>query len=50
VLPPHKSFWFWPGRIEIHFLPPVDSQNETTDTLKEKVFEIMKNYYVQNSR
>lgn len=50
VLPPHKSFWFWPGRIEIHFLPPVDSQNETTDTLKEKVFEIMKNYYVQHSR
>lgn len=50
VLPPHKSFWFWPGRIEIHFLPAVASQNETTDSLKEKVFEIMKNYYVQLSR
>ena len=50
VLPPHKSFWFWPGRIEIHFLPAVASQNEKTDSLKEKVFEIMKNYYVQLSR
>lgn len=46
VLPINKGFWFWPGRIEIHFLPPVETANETTDSLREKVFAIMKDYYV----
>ena len=49
VLPPNKSFWFWPHRVEIHFLPPVESANETTESLKEKVYKIMEDYFLQNS-
>jgi 1-acyl-sn-glycerol-3-phosphate acyltransferase len=49
VLPANKAFWFWPGRIEIHFLPAIETANETTDTLKEKVFGVMKDYFVQHN-
>lgn len=49
VLPANKGFWFWPGRIEIHFLPAVDVANETTETIKEKIFGIMKEYFVQHT-
>lgn len=49
VLPPQKSFWFWPHRVEIHFLPPVESKLKTTEVLREEVFKIMESYYVQHS-
>lgn len=45
VLPLNKSFYFWPGKIELHFLEPVEPGSLTTDGLKEKVFGIMKDYY-----
>ncbi len=49
VLPPGKPFYFWPRRLQIHFLPPVElNQNETYTELKEKVFAIMQDYYVKN--
>lgn len=47
VLPQHKKFYFWPGRVEMHFLSPVSTEKyELTDAkeLKEKVFELMWNY------
>ena len=41
VLPQHKPFFFWPGKIEMHFLPPVTvdayAQDQSKE-LKEKVF------------
>jgi 1-acyl-sn-glycerol-3-phosphate acyltransferase len=49
VLPPGKSFYFWPHRVEMHFLPPVPVDNKTVQELKEEVFAIMKNYYVQHN-
>jgi len=49
VLPPGKPFFFWPRRLQIHFLPAVElSPNETYTELKEKVFAIMQNHYVKN--
>ena len=51
VLPPNNPFYFWPHKLEIHFLPPIPIQeNETQTTLKEKVFVVMKDYFVKNSR
>lgn len=49
VLPPEKSFWFWPAKIGIHFLPAVPPEGHTVESLKEKVFGIMKDYFVKNA-
>jgi 1-acyl-sn-glycerol-3-phosphate acyltransferase len=48
VLPVNKTFCFWPVKIKMHFLPPVPVDSLTTEQLKEKVFMIMKDYYVKN--
>lgn len=45
VLPVHKTFFMLPHKLEMHFLPPVESKNISTKELKEKVFKIMWNYY-----
>lgn len=47
VLPQNKFFYFWPGKIEMHFLPPVTTaglQMTHAKELKEKTFELMWNY------
>ncbi len=49
VLPPEKSFWFRPARIEMHFLAPVSPAGHTTESLKQAVFNVMKEYYVKNN-
>lgn len=46
VLPQEKRFYFWPHRVEMHFLPPHRSQGKTADALKDDVHEEMKKYYV----
>lgn len=45
ALPVNKPFFFLPTKLEMHFLPPVDPAGLTADQLKEKVFNIMKEYY-----
>jgi 1-acyl-sn-glycerol-3-phosphate acyltransferase len=45
VLPAGKSFFFWPVKVKMHFLAPVEVAGQTTDQLKNKVFEIMRKYY-----
>jgi 1-acyl-sn-glycerol-3-phosphate acyltransferase len=47
VLPPNKTLWGWPGKIEIHFLEPVVPEQMDIEQLKEKIFAIMQNYYLQ---
>ncbi|MGQ0737739.1 MAG: lysophospholipid acyltransferase family protein [Bacteroidota bacterium] len=46
VLPADRAFWFWPHKLEMHFLPPVETGTKNTEALKEEVFEMMKTYYV----
>ena len=46
VLPPNKSFFFWPHKVEMHFLPAVPSIGKTTQELKDEIFLLMKNYYM----
>ncbi len=49
VLPPDKVFFFWPAKMELHFLPPVPvKESDNFETLKEKVFKMMTDYYVKN--
>jgi 1-acyl-sn-glycerol-3-phosphate acyltransferase len=47
VLPASKPFFLIPHKMEMHFLPPVPVQpGETTQSLKEKVYQIMYDYYM----
>jgi 1-acyl-sn-glycerol-3-phosphate acyltransferase len=45
---PRKPFFFWPHKIEIHFLPTVDIENKTSNQVKEEVYTIMKNYLLDS--
>ena len=47
---PRKFFFFWPHKVEMHFLPAVPVDGKTTQQLKEEVFEIMKTYYLQHNQ
>ncbi len=49
VLPPGKKFFFWPHRVEMHFLPPVYPNGLTVEQLREKVFGMMKEHYVRGA-
>ncbi len=48
VLPPNKTFFFWPHPLQMHFLPPINTQGMNSKELKEKVFKIMWDYYKAN--
>ncbi len=50
ALPVNKPFYFLPQRLEIHFLPPIEPNGLSAESLKEKVFDAMKTYYIQHSR
>lgn len=51
VLPAGKAFYFWPAKMELHFLPPVKiNEGETYEFLKEKVYKIMSEYYESHAR
>jgi 1-acyl-sn-glycerol-3-phosphate acyltransferase len=48
VLPAHTSFFFWPQKVEMHFLPEISVANKTKEDLKEEVFQVMKDYFVEH--
>ena len=42
VLPNDRSFWFWPSKMEMHFLEPIPvNPGDTAQVLKEKAFRMM---------
>lgn len=49
VMPLNKTFFFWPQRLELHFLEAIPSEGSNDKQLKEKVFSVMKDYYEKNS-
>lgn len=50
ILPANKTFYFWPSKIEMHFLPPVSHEGLTSRELKEKVFAVMWEYYLAHHK
>lgn len=48
VLPVKKVFFLWPHRLQMHFLPAIESTEITIEELKEKVFRSMWDYYEAN--
>lgn len=49
VLPPGKTFYYWPHKVEMHFLAPISPANKSTQELKEEVFAIMQDYYIRHN-
>ncbi len=45
VLPPTKTFFMLPHKLEMHFLPAVESTAVSAKDLKEKVFKLMWDYF-----
>ena len=46
VLPMGKVFYFWPHKLEIHFLPAIEvHKHDNYSEVKERVFEAMKTHY-----
>jgi 1-acyl-sn-glycerol-3-phosphate acyltransferase len=50
AMPIDKGMFVIPTRLSMHFLPPVSSAGLKTIELKNKVFEIMKEYYVSGGK
>ncbi len=50
ALPVNKSFYFIPHRLKMHFLEPVEVNGLSATELREKVFAIMKDYYLQHGK
>jgi 1-acyl-sn-glycerol-3-phosphate acyltransferase len=49
ALPPGKSFFFWPSKMELHFLPPVKINKEDDfEMVKRDLHRIMSEYYVSH--
>ena len=46
AVPLHKTFYFLPHKLEMHFLPEVSSNDISAEELKNKVYQIMETYYV----
>ena len=49
AMPVKKFFYLFPTALKMHFLPAVSAENITAKDLKEKVFNIMKEYYAANA-
>lgn len=50
ILPANKPFFLMPHKMEIHFLAPISARpGETTQSLKERVYKIMEDYYVEKA-
>ena len=51
VLPTNKTFYAMPHKLEIHFLEPVAaSPGESVEELRERVHDIMRDYFVKNQQ
>lgn len=50
VMPSSKTFYYWPHKLEMHFLPAIYPANKTIAELKEEVFNVMKEYYVRHNK
>jgi 1-acyl-sn-glycerol-3-phosphate acyltransferase len=51
VLPPGKVFFFWPSKMEMHFLTPIEITNsDTIESIRENSFNTMVNYYLAHQK
>ena len=50
VLPANKFFYLLPHKLEMHFLPAVNSTDIKSEELKDKIFTMMWDHYSENDR
>ncbi len=51
ILPDSKIFYFWPSKMELHFLPAIRVKEfQNYEVLKEKLYLLMSNYYSENRK
>ena len=50
ALPVHKPFYFIPHRLRMDFLEPIPVEGQTTEQLRDKVFQVMKDHYIKYKR
>lgn len=50
VLPPGKTFYWWPSHIQMHFLEPVEPGSSSLEEIKDDVFDRMKNHILANRK
>jgi 1-acyl-sn-glycerol-3-phosphate acyltransferase len=51
ALPAGKVFFFWPSKLEMHFLTPIEiKSSDTIESLKENSFSVMANYYLAHQK
>lgn len=48
VLPAGQAFSFHPHKLEMHFLPAIETGAKSTDELKNEVFSTMRDYYTKH--
>lgn len=49
VLPSEKTLYFWPARLEMHFLAPIPvCKGDNYEAIKNKVHQVMSDYFVAN--
>jgi 1-acyl-sn-glycerol-3-phosphate acyltransferase len=49
AMPINKTFYLLPTRLKMQFLPAISSENISVKELKEKVFNVMKEYYLKHT-
>lgn len=49
AMPIHKTFFLWPTALQMDFLAPISPVGIDAKLLKENVFEVMTNHYVQKN-
>ncbi len=50
ILPAGKTFFFWPSKMELHFLPAIEVNiNDDVEKLKQLSFNVMREYYTKNA-
>lgn len=48
AMPVNKTFYLFPHRLQLHFLPPISpAPNDTVDSLKDKTYDVMEKYILK---
>lgn len=47
---PRKPVFFWPHKVEMHFLPEISSAGKSAQQLKEEVFNTMHHFILQSGK
>jgi 1-acyl-sn-glycerol-3-phosphate acyltransferase len=51
VLPAGKIFFFWPSKMELHFLPPVPvTRSDSFEIIKKELHKMMSDYYTSHMK